>query len=428
MTASHIASLAARQILDSRGRPTVEADVTLKGGAFGRASAPAGASTGRYEAHELRDGDRANFDGRGVRRAVAGVAGEIADALKGRDALDQRSIDDALRALDGTPELERLGSNAILATSLAVARAAAAHCGKPMHDYLAGFAGGGAPSLPLPMANILSGGAHAAHAMDFQDFLAVPVGARSFMEAVAVLARVRQAAADELAREGKPTLLADEGGLSPGYRTANDALQLMMRAITRAGLAPGSDVAIALDVAASEFYTDGRYRLQSKSRSLDGDAMVGYVAGLCRRYPVVSVEDPLAEDDWDHWRAFTGAVSTQIIGDDLFATNPDRITKGIARGAANGVLIKLNQNGTLTGTLDAMRLARDGGYATIVSARSGETEDPFIADFAVATGAGQIKIGSLRGSERLSKYNQLLRIAEDTAIPYAGAAALAGQA
>jgi enolase len=428
MTSSRIARITARQILDSRGRPTVEADVHLEDGSMGRASAPSGASTGRHEAHELRDGDRTDFDGRGVHRAVAGVVGEIAGAIAGRSAEDQYGIDEALRSLDGTPNLKRLGANAILATSLAVARAAAAHRRTPLHEYLATLGSLPPPCLPLPMTNILSGGAHAGEAMDFQDFLAVPVGAGSLVEAISMLARVRQSAADEMHAAGLSILLADEGGLSPGYRSAEEALQLMMRAIVRAGFEPGKHVAIALDVAASELVTaDGSYLLAGEGRTLDGSAMVAYVADLCRRYPVVSVEDPLAEDDWVHWRQFTGEVRTQIIGDDLFVTNAARIGDGIAKGAANGVLIKLNQNGTLTGTLDAMALARRAGYATVVSARSGETEDAFMSDFAVATGAGQIKIGSLRNSERLAKYNQLLRIAEDTAIPFAGAAALAGQ-
>jgi enolase len=428
MTSSRIARITARQILDSRGRPTVEADVYLEDGSMGRASAPSGASTGRHEAHELRDGDRTDFDGRGVHRAVAGVVGEIAGAIAGRSAEDQYGIDEALRSLDGTPNLRRLGANAILATSLALARAAAAHRRTPLHEYLATLGSLPPPSLPLPMTNILSGGAHAGEAMDFQDFLAVPVGAGSLVEAISMLARVRQSAADEMQAAGLSILLADEGGLSPGYRSAEEALQLMMRAIVRAGFEPGKHVAIALDVAASELVTaDGSYVLAGEGRTLDGSAMVAYVADLCRRYPIVSVEDPLAEDDWVHWRQFTGEVRTQIIGDDLFVTNAARIGDGIAKGAANGVLIKLNQNGTLTGTLDAMALARRAGYATVVSARSGETEDAFMSDFAVATGAGQIKIGSLRNSERLAKYNQLLRIAEDAAIPFAGAAALAGQ-
>ena len=426
MTGSRIARVAARQILNSRGRPTVEADVLLEDGTLGRASAPSGASTGRHEAHELRDGDRADFDGKSVHRAVAGVCGEIAAALKGRDAEDQRGIDQELRRLDGTANLSRLGANAVLATSLAAARAAAAHRRQPVHEYLSSLAGSPTPMLPLPMTNILSGGAHAGGAMDFQDFLAVPVGARTLAEAISMLARVRSAAAAELAGEGRSVLLADEGGLSPGYGSAGEALDLMMRSFARAGLNAGADVAIAIDVAATELFEDGAYVLRSEARRLDGAAMVEYVAGLCRRYPIVSVEDPLAEDDWEHWQQFTKASRTQVIGDDLFATNSARIAEGAKRGAANAVLVKLNQNGTLTGTLDAMALAGQAGYATVVSARSGETEDPFIADFAVATGAGQIKIGSLRNSERLSKYNQLLRIAEDAMIPYAGKGALAG--
>lgn len=415
-----------RQILDSRGRPTVEADVHLAGGAFGRASAPSGASTGRHEAHELRDQDPNDYGGRSVRRAVANIGGEIAAAIRGRDALDQRGIDDAMRAADGTENLARLGANAILAVSLAVSRAAAAAQRLPLHRYLTGLAPDLVPSLPLPMVNILSGGAHAGRSMDFQDFLVVPVGATDMEAAIAMLARVRSAAADEMAGAGLSVLLADEGGLSPGLSTADAGLDLLMRSIRRAGLEPGRDIAIALDVAASELYVDGRYVLASEHRTLDGDAMAAYVASLCRDYPVVSVEDPLAEDDWEHWSTFTASVPIQIVGDDFFATNSDRIARGIAAGAANGVLIKVNQNGTLTGTLDAMALARAAGYATVVSARSGETEDPFIADLAVATGAGQIKIGSLRNSERLAKYNQLLRIAGDGDLPFAGRRALSG--
>jgi enolase len=426
VTRATIARVTARQILDSRGRPTVEADVELEDGTLGRASAPSGASTGRHEAHELRDGDKSDFEGRGVRRAVAGVCGEIAEALKGRAAEDQRGIDAELRKLDGTPNLGRLGANAILATSLAVARAAAAHRRRPLHQYLATLVGGKRAMLPLPMTNILSGGAHAAGAMDFQDFLAVPVGAGSFAEAIAMLARVRSAATDELAAEGRSVLLADEGGLGPNYRSAGEALDLMMRTFSRAGLAAGKDVAIAIDVAATELFADGAYALRSEGRSLDGAGMTAYVAELCTKYPIVSVEDPLAEDDWDHWQQFTSATKAQVVGDDLFATNAIRIAEGVKRGAANALLVKLNQNGTLTGTLDAMEVARRAGYATVISARSGETEDAFIADFAVATGAGQIKIGSLRNSERLSKYNQLLRIADDPAIPYAGKDVLAG--
>lgn len=426
MSSSRIARLVARQILDSRGRPTVEADIHLEDGSFGRASVPSGASTGRHEAHELRDGNAADFGGRGVSRAVAGVTGEIAAALTGVDARDQRGIDDTLRRLDGTSSLKRLGANAILATSLAVVRAAAANAGRPLHRYIAGLTEGQDMSLPMPMTNILSGGAHAGRAMDFQDFLAIPVGAASLLEAVSMLLRVRQSASDVLGAEGRSVLLADEGGLSPGYGGAEEALNLMMRTIEHAGLRPGKDVAIALDVAATEFYEDGKYILPGEGETYDGAAMVGFVADLCRRFPIVSVEDPASEDDWPAWQRFTEAVDVQVVGDDLFATNPRRIAEGISKGAANAALIKLNQNGTLTGTLDAIAMARSAGYATVVSARSGETEDAFMSDFAVGTGAGQIKIGSLRNSERLAKYNQLLRIAED-GIPFSGMSSLKGR-
>lgn len=403
----------------------MEADVYLDDGSFGRAAAPSGASVGAHEAHELRDGDKADYEGRSVHRAVAGVVGEIKAALTAVDALDQRAVDDALIRLDGTPNLKRLGANAILATSLAVSRAAADNRKMPLYRYLATLTGGRSPSMPLPMTNILSGGAHAGGAMDFQDFLAIPVSATSLPQAIAMLSRVRQAANDEMNGAGLSVLLADEGGLSPGYGHAAQALEMMMRVIERAGFAPGKDMAIAFDVAASELYSDGNYVLAGESRTVDGPGMVAFIADLCRRFPIVSVEDPLSEDDWANWTAFTQRVGDiQVVGDDLFVTNSDRIGDGIARGAANAVLIKLNQNGTLSGTLDAIALAASAGYATVVSARSGETEDPFMADFAVGTGAGQIKIGSLRSSERLAKYNQLLRIAEDEALPFAGAAAL----
>jgi enolase len=426
VNSSRIARIVARQILDSRGRPTVETDVHLEDGSFGRASAPSGASTGRHEAHELRDGVAADFGGRGVTRAVASVTGEIATSLAGFDARDQRGADDLLRRLDGTENLKRLGANAVLATSLAVARAAADNAGQPLHRYIASLGGGHPMSLPLPMTNILSGGAHAGRAMDFQDFLAIPIGATSLLEAISMLARIRQSASDVLSEEGRTILLADEGGLSPGYSRAEEALNLMMRTIEHAGLNPGKDVAIALDVAATELFADGKYVLKGEGKTYDGEGMAAFIADLCARFPIVSVEDPLAEDDWTAWQKFTAAVPVQIVGDDLFVTNPKRVAEGIAKGAANGVLIKLNQNGTLTGTLDAIAAARSAGYATVVSARSGETEDAFMSDFAVGTGAGQIKIGSLRSSERLAKYNQLLRISEDAGIPYVGAATLGG--
>ena len=428
MTApSGITRVVARQILDSRGRPTVEVDVELASGGSGRACAPSGASTGRHEAWELRDGDQARFEGRSVFRAVENVRTEIARAISGADATRQDEIDRRLVNLDGTDNLRRLGANAVLATSLAVCRAAASHARTPLYRYIAALADTARLTMPMPMVNILSGGAHAGRSMDVQDFLAVPIGAQSYSHALEMVARVRSAATALLADDGRSVLLADEGGLSPGFKRTHEGLDLMMSAITRAHLRPGSDIAIALDIAASELFSAGHYDLQSEGKRLTSDAMVGFVSDLVRRYPVISIEDPLDQDDWDHWRQFTLATpGAQVLGDDLFVTNPARIAEGIARGAANAVLIKVNQNGTLSGTLQAMAAARKGGFATVVSARSGETEDTFIADLAVGTGAGQIKIGSVRSSERLAKYNQLLRIEEDSALAFAGASGLAG--
>jgi enolase len=426
--ASAIARIHARQVLDSRGRPTVEADVELRDGSFGRACAPSGASTGRHEARELRDGDPEDFEGRSVRKAVANVVTDIAAGLIGHDALDQEGVDRRLREIDGSSDLSRLGANAVLATSLAACRAAAAHTGRRLYRHIAMLAGAEAVTLPMPMTNILSGGAHAGRGMDIQDFLAVPVGAGSYSEALSMLAKVRATAAAALAERGGSVLLADEGGLSPGFDTARAALDLMMEAFARAGLTPGEDVAITLDVAASEFFADGRYRLPREGRDFDSREMAAFVLDLVRCYPIVSVEDPLDQDDWEPWRQFTRAAQDiQVVGDDLFVTNQDRISRGIEQGVGNAVLIKLNQNGTLSGTLEAMRLARKAGFATIVSARSGETEDAFIADLAVGTGAGQIKIGSVRNSERLSKYNQLLRIEEDPGVAFAGMSGLSGR-
>lgn len=416
---SKIHAVRARQILDSRGRPTVEAEVHLEDGGFGRACAPSGASTGRYEAHELRDGEPQHYDGLGVLTAVANVNGEIAAALAGRDAFDQAGLDAAMLDLDGTRALNRLGANAVLAVSMAAARAAAGRRGLPLYRYIADITGW-EPSLPMPMTNILSGGAHAARGMDLQDFLVVPVGARSYSEALSMISRVRAAAAALMRAEGLPTLLADEGGLSPGYARAEQALDLMMRAFDAAGLEPGAEAAIALDVAASELYRDGRYVLDGEGMRLGGKQMAGYIADMAQRYPIVSIEDALDQDDWDNWREFTLQLpGVQIVGDDLFVTNAVRIELGIRRQVANAALIKLNQNGTLTGTLDAIALCKSANYATVISARSGETEDSFIADLAVGTGAGQIKIGSVRNSERLAKYNQLLRI-EEASAPFAG--------
>jgi enolase len=426
-TASRITRVHARQILDSRGRPTVEVDVELASGSTGRACAPSGASTGRHEAWELRDGDQARFEGRSVFCAVGNARTEIARAISGADATEQAWIDRRLIDLDGTDNLKRLGANTVLATSLAVCRAAANHARIPLYRHIAALAGTACLTMPMPMVNILSGGAHAGRSMDVQDFLAVPVGAQSYSQALEMVARVRSAAASLMADDGRSVLLADEGGLSPGYDRTDAALDLMMAAIERAGLRPASDIAIALDVAAGELFVSGQYELRCEKQRLDGDAMARFVADLVRRYPVISVEDPLDQDDWGHWRQFTLAVpDVQVLGDDLFVTNHARIATGIERGVANAVLIKVNQNGTLSGALRAMAAARKGGYATIVSARSGETEDTFIADLAVGTGAGQIKIGSVRSSERLAKYNQLLRIEEDAELIFAGTSGIAG--
>ena len=418
MTAIPIRRVIARQIFDSRGRPTVEAEVLLEGGHVGRGVAPSGASTGRHEAWELRDRDPAHFEGLGVSRAVEHVCGEIDRALAGLDAADQARIDLTLREIDGTDNLSRLGANAILPVSLAVCRAAALARGVKLYQHIQSLFAGRPPSMPMPMVNILSGGAHAGRGMDVQDFLVVPVGAGDYSEALSWILRVRASATALMQAQGLSTLLADEGGLSPGYASAEQALDLMVQAIERAGLRAGKDIAIALDVAASELYANGAYTLAKAGRSLDGAEMADYVAALVTKYPIVSVEDALDQDDWVHWRRFTAAAAPiQIVGDDLFVTSPSRIREGVAQQAANAALIKINQNGTLTGTLEAMTTAWSFGYETVVSARSGETEDAFIADLAVGTGGGQIKIGSVRTSERMAKYNQLLRIGETAALP-----------
>ncbi len=427
---SRIRALAAREILDSRGRPTVEADALLEDGSLGRASVPSGASTGSAEAHELRDGDAARHRGLGVLRAVASVEGEIAAALRGMRAEEQRRIDDRMRELDGTPQLRRLGANATLPVSLAVCRAAAASRGCALYQRIAELAGA-VPAMPLPMTNILSGGVHAGRGMDVQDFLAVPLRAASIADAICVMARVRAAADDVMRERGLPTLLADEGGLAPGCDSGRAALALMCDAIGRAGLVPGQDVGIAIDIAATTLATDaGSYRLAREGRTLDAAGMIDMVAAWAREFPVVSVEDALGEEDWGGWRMLTlkqGSV-LQIVGDDLFATNASRLARGVGERAANAVLVKMNQNGTLTGTLDVIAQAKAAGYATIASARSGETEDPFMADLAVGAFAGQIKIGSLRTSSTVAKYNQLLRIEEHSRAPYAGVGVLAGRA
>lgn len=421
-----IEHIRARQILDSRGRPTVEADVQLRSGACGSASVPSGASTGSAEAHELRDGDKSRYAGLGVLGAVANVNGEIAAALKGRDAREQRALDTLLRDLDGTAQLKRLGANATLAVSLASARAAANAQGLPFYGWISNLAGVTKPTMPLPMVNILSGGLHASRGMDVQDFLAIPARAESMADAIHTMARVRSAATEEAAARGMPTLLADEGGVSPGLESGRAALDMMVRVIERAGLRPGEDVLIAIDVAATSLQRDGRYHLAREGCSMDAEAMVAMMEGWVRDFPVVSIEDGLGEEDWAHWRTLTQQLGAkvQLVGDDLFTTHPDRLARGVRDKVANGVLVKANQNGTLTGTIDIVRSAKEAGYATIVSARSGETEDAFMSDLAVGTAAGQIKIGSLRTSSTVAKYNQLLRIEERSGAAYKGITAL----
>lgn len=430
MPAPTIADVRARQILDSRGRPTVEVDVLTNADVSGRASVPSGASTGSSEAHELRDGDNTVFEGLGVSRAVANVMGEIRQALLGRAVHDQRGIDDLLRQLDGTPQLMRLGANAILGTSLAVCRASAAGARQPLYRRIAELAGGSGLTLPIPMVNIFSGGLHAGRGMDVQDFLAVPMSATSMLDAIHLVARVRNSAARVLTERNLPTLLADEGGLSPQSETGRDALELMIEAIDRAGLTPGQDIAIAIDVAAHSLYDpeSNRYVLRREGRTLAAPQMISLYREWVTDYPIVSIEDGLDEEDWSGWIALTHEIGTRVtlVGDDLFTTNADRLAHGVREGAANGILIKLNQNGTLTGTLDVLNAAQQAGYTPVVSARSGETEDDFLADLAVGSGAGQIKIGSLRTSDRLSKYNQLLRIAEDDTVCLARAPRTAG--
>ena len=420
-----IVDIHARQILDSRGNPTVEVDVTLESGAFGRAAVPSGASTGAHEAVELRDGDKTRYGGKGVTRAVEAVDGEIFDALSGLDAEDQAKIDGLMIELDGTANKSRLGANAILGVSLAVAKAAAEEAALPLYRYVGGV---DARTLPVPMMNIVNGGAHADNAIDFQEFMILPVAAATLAEAVRVGAEVFHALKAALKDAGHNTNVGDEGGFAPDLPSADAALGFVVKAIERAGYRPGDDVALALDVAATEFFKDGKYRLAGEGKTLDAAGMVKLYADLAGRYPILSIEDGLAEDDWDGWAALTAELGgrVQLVGDDLFVTNPARLTRGIARGVANAILVKVNQIGTLTETLDAVEIAHKAGYRAVMSHRSGETEDATIADLAVATNCGQIKTGSLSRSDRLAKYNQLLRIEEELgpAARYAGAAAL----
>jgi len=420
-----IVDIRAREILDSRGRPTVEVDVTLESGAFGRAAAPSGASTGRHEALELRDGDQSRHGGYGVLRAVEAVDGEIFDTLSGIDADDQGTVDRLLIELDGTPNKGRLGANAIVGVSLAVAKAAAEEAGLPLYRYLGGVH---ARTLPVPLINILNGGRHADNRIDIQEFMIMPVAADSLADALCTGAAVFHALKRQLSDAGHNTNVGDEGGFAPDLTSTEQALDFVMQAIEAAGHRPGEDVVLALDCAASEFFRDGSYLLKGEDRTLDNDAMVAYLADLVGRYPIRSIEDGLAEDDWDGWLALTEALGArcQLVGDDLFVTNRDRLADGVARGVANSLLVKVNQVGTLSETLEAVEAAHRAGYTVVISHRSGETEDTTIADLAVATNCGQIKTGALSRTDRLAKYNRLLRIEEELGHSgrYAGAAVL----
>ncbi|MDQ3946710.1 MAG: phosphopyruvate hydratase [Actinomycetota bacterium] len=408
---SVIEHVVAREILDSRGQPTVEVDVELDSGARGRAGVPSGASTGAHEAHELRDGDD-RYGGKGVSRAVANVNGEIRSAVIGLDAFAQRELDAALVELDGTANKSRLGANAILGVSLAVAKAAADEVDLPLYRYLGGV---GAHVLPVPMMNVLNGGAHADSNIDLQEFMVMPVGAASFSEGLRWGAETYQALKAQLRERGLSTGLGDEGGYAPDLESNEAALALLIQAVERAGYVPGTEIALALDVASTEFFADGRYVLSGESADFDAPGFVDYLAGLCDRYPIVSVEDGMAEDDWDGWRLLTERLGdrVQLVGDDLFVTNPERLARGIDAGVANSVLVKVNQIGTLSETLDTMGVAGRVGYTSVVSHRSGETEDTTIASLAVATNCGQIKTGAPARSDRVAKYNELLRIEED---------------
>ena len=408
MGETDIISIRAREVLDSRGNPTVEADVTLENGAMGRAAVPSGASTGVREAIELRDGDKGRYLGKGVTKAVDAVNGEIADLLTGFDALSQTDVDVAMIELDGTPNKERLGANAILAVSLANAKAAAIATGLPLYRYLGGV---GARVLPTPMMNVINGGAHADNPLDIQEFMIMPVAAETFGEALRTGTEVFHALKKQLKDAGHNTAVGDEGGFAPNLN-AEEALAFLEKSIEAAGYKLGEDVVLALDVASSEFFKDGRYELKGEGKTLDAEGMTRWLEALCGKFPIVSIEDGMAEGDWEGWKLLTEALGddVQLVGDDLFVTNPEILAEGISQGVANAILIKVNQIGSLTETMDAMQLASDHGYASIVSHRSGETEDSTIADLAVATNCGQIKTGSLSRSDRLAKYNQLLRI------------------
>ncbi len=421
-----IIDIKGRQIIDSRGNPTVEADVLLDDGSLGRAAVPSGASTGTREAIELRDGG-AEWGGKGVRRAVAHVNGPIREALLGMEPGAQRAIDDRMIELDGTDNKGRLGANAILAVSLAVAHAAAAAERTPLYRYLGGE---DANRLPVPMMNIINGGAHADNSVDLQEFMILPVGAPSFSEAVRYGAEVFHTLKKVLADKGLATTVGDEGGFAPNLRSNEEAIEVILTAIERAGYRPGEDIWLGLDAASSEFYRDGRYVLESEGRSFDAAGFVDYLAAWVARYPILSIEDGMAEDDWDGWRLLTERLGgrVQLVGDDLFVTNTQILKQGIEHGVANSILIKVNQIGTLSETLAAIELARQNDYSAVISHRSGETEDVTIADLAVATGTGQIKTGSMSRTDRVAKYNQLLRIEEQLGgrAVYAGRSAFPG--
>ena len=406
-----IADITARQILDSRGNPTIEVDVTLEDGAFGRAAVPSGASTGAHEAVELRDGDKSLWGGKGVMKAVDAVNGEIFDALSGMDAEDQRRIDETLIGLDGTANKGRLGANAILGVSLACAKASAISAGLPLHRYVGGVT---ARILPTPMMNIINGGAHADNPIDIQEFMILPTGAESFSEGLRMGTEIFHALKKALKDAGHNTNVGDEGGFAPNLASAEAALEFITRAGQAAGYLAGEDFHLGLDVASTEFFKDGKYHLEGEGKTLDSDGMVSYLADLCERFPIVSIEDGCGEDDFDGWKLLTDRLGdkVQLVGDDLFVTNPVRLAAGIGEGLANSILIKVNQIGTLSETLDAVDMAHRAGYTAVMSHRSGETEDSTIADLAVATNCGQIKTGSLARSDRTAKYNQLLRIEE----------------
>ena len=422
---STIIDIFAREILDSRGNPTVEVDVTLEDGTMGRAAVPSGASTGAHEAVELRDGDKDRYGGKGVLNAVAGVNGELAEGLVGMDASEQEMLDAAMIEIDGTPNKARLGANAILGVSLAAAKAAADFTTQPLYRYVGGTS---ARILPVPMMNIINGGEHADNPIDIQEFMIMPVSAPSVREAVRIGAEVFHTLKKELSAAGLATGVGDEGGFAPNLSSTRDALDFILRSVEKAGYTPGDDIMLALDCAATEYFKGGKYELAGEGKSLNSDENVAYLEALVADYPILSIEDGCSEDDWDGWIALTQALGgrVQLVGDDLFVTNPERLADGISRAAANSLLVKVNQIGTLSETLRAVDMAHRAGFTCVMSHRSGETEDATIADLAVATNCGQIKTGSLARSDRLAKYNQLIRIEEmlgETA-EYAGRAIL----